>query len=529
MAGPIFRTARRFRRCLGHEGRSRAPSPPSRLAPPGMKRKTLVVLGLLTVAIGGAIVRQVLKPVPPTKVVTSKVERAPSLRAIVSATGEIRAKEFVDIQAEVAGVITELNVREGDRVAAGTVLLRLDDLQLRAEADAAAAQLGAAEADAKNAVASVATAEATLAAERTALANVRVEVEQAKISSERADASFRRKKDLFEADLIGSEEFEVASAETRLAKQRLAWNEARIAQAEANLAAMATRVEAAKSLRDAACRRVDAQRAAVTRANDVVGKTVLKAPLTGLITKLNVEKGERAVPGIQSNPIATLMTIADMSVIEAEIRVAEADIVEVKIGAPAEVEVDAIRDAKFRGEVTEIGQSPIQTSSSSSGSSQNQEGKEFKVVVRLADPPPTLRAGFTATAEIVTAVRSDVVVVPFQAQTAREVEVDANGEYVPAPEPRPGDPERVVTAAERQKRKELPGVFVLRDGRARFQPIKAGVIGDSMDVEVLAGLKEGDEVVSGPNAVLRSLKDWDRVEIDDSRSGAAAAAANRSR
>ncbi len=334
---------------------------------PGMKRKTLVVLTLLTVVIGVGIAWQAMKPVPPTKVVTAKVEKVASLRAIVTATGEIRANQFVDIQAEVAGVITELNVREGDKVEKGAVLLRLDDLQLKAEADAAAAQLGAAEADAKNAIASVATAEATLAAERTTLANARVEAEQAKISSERADALFRRKKDLFDAGLIGSEEFEIATADARLAVQKLAWNQARIEQAEANLKAMAARVDAAKSLGDAACRRVDAQRAAVVRANDVMGKTVLKSPLSGLITKLNVEKGERAVPGIQSNPIATLMTIADMSIIEAEIKVAEADIVEVKLGAPAEVDCDATRDVKFHGQVTEIGQSPIQTSSATSG------------------------------------------------------------------------------------------------------------------------------------------------------------------
>lgn len=498
---------------------------------PGMKRKTLVVLTLLTVVIGGAVAWQAMKPVPATKVVTAKVEKVASLRAIVSATGEIRANQFVDIQAEVAGVITELNVREGDKVEVGTVLLRLDDLQLRAEADAAVAQLGAAEADAKNAESSIATAEANLAGERTALANVRVEVEQARISCERAEASFRRKKDLFDADLIGSEEFEVASAEARLSKQRLAWNEARVAQAEANLAAMATRVEASKSLRDAACRRVDAQRAAVTRANDVVGKTVLRSPLSGLITKLNVEKGERAVPGIQSNPIATLMTIADMSVIEAEIKVAEADIVEVKIGASAEVECDATRETKFKGVVTEIGQSPIQTSSatSSSSSSQSQEGKEFKVVVRLAEPSKDLRPGFTATAEIVTATRADALVVPFGAMVRPEVVTDDAGNYVAPPEPVGSVPQKALTAAERARRKELSGVFLLRDGRAHFHPAKFGVIGTDNNVEVLEGLEEGAELISGPSQTLRTLKEWDRVEIDDSRTGAAAAAASRSR
>lgn len=478
-----------------------------------MKRSTVVVLVLLA-GLGGLIVWQSLKPKPPTQVVTAKVERLPKLRSIVSATGEIRAKEFVDIQAEVAGLITELYVKEGEVVQKGQMLLRLDDRQLKAEEDSAKAQVGASEADARNSDVGVATAEANVAAERTALANARLEAEQARTSSERAKASFARKHELFDQKLIGREEYEVAAAEARLAEQRLEWNQARIAQAEANVTAATTRVDAAKAVRDASCRRLEAVQAGLTQATDMVGKTVLRAPLAGVITKLEVEKGERAVPGIQSSPIATLMTIADMSVIEAEIRVAEADIIEVKPGAAAEVEVDAMRDHKFAGIVAEIGLSPIQ---STSGSGQSQEGKEFKVVVRLTAPAPELRPGFTATAEITTATRENVLVVPFQAQTAREIELDPKGEYVRPPEPKADEVEAPLTAAERQKRKEKKGVFVRRDGRAFFQPCEFGVIGDTMDVEVLAGLKEGDEVISGPFQVLRTLKEWDRVELDPKR------------
>jgi HlyD family secretion protein len=484
-----------------------------------MKRSTVVLL-LAAVGIGGYVAWKQLQPKPPTLVVTAAVERLPKLRAIVSATGEIRAKEFVDIQAEVAGVITELRVREGDAVKQGDVLLRLDDLQLKAEEDSVRAQAGAAEADARNGDVGVATAEANLAAERTALANARLETEQATTSRDRAKASYERKKQLHAQELIGSEEFEIAAAEARLTEQRLTLAHARVTQADAGVAAAQTRVEAAKALRDAACRRLDAAKAGLARAADVLGKTVIKAPLGGLITKLNVEKGERAVPGIQSNPIATLMTIADMSVIEAEIRVAEADIVDVALGATAEVEVDAMRDVKFAGVVTEIGQSPIQSASGSGGGGgggQNQEGKEFKVVVRLAAPAKELRPGFTATAEITTATRADVLVVPFQAQTAREVEVDAAGAYVPPPEPVEGEADKPLTAAERQRRKEQKGVFVRRDGRARFVPCEFGVIGETMDVEVKSGLKEGDEVISGPFQALRTLKEWDRVDLDDKR------------
>ena len=480
-----------------------------------MNRRTLVILSLLVGGPTGLVVWQALKPRAPTKVLTAKAEIVPLLRSIVSATGEIRAKEFVDIQAEVSALITVLNVREGDHVHKGDILLQLDDLQLTAERDQTSAQVGSAEADAKNAEVGVATAIATLAAEETALANLKVELEQARTTRDRSQASFVRKQELFNKELIGSEEFEVAAADARITQQRLEWNEARIKQGAANLNAVATRVDAAKAMRDGALRRVEAAKATLARAEDMVKKTVLRSPLSGLITKLNVEQGERAVPGIQSNPIATLMTIADMSVIEAEIHVDEADIVNVTLGAPAEVETDALRDVKLAGVVTEIGQSPIQTTSSAStGNNQNQEGKDFKVVVRLTSPPPSLRPGFTATADIVTATRADCLVVPMQALTAREVEVDAGQRYQPPPEPTGDVVVPMLTAAQRQQRKELEGVFLLQDGKARFRPIQYGIAGD-MDLEVLDGLKPGDELVIGPYQVLRTVKEWDPIAVDE--------------
>ncbi len=479
-----------------------------------MKRRTLVILGLSLAGIVGLVAYKSMSPKPPTRIVTSKVDRVAKLRSIVTATGEIRAKEFVDIQTEVAGVITEVAVREGDNVEKGDILLRIDDLQLRAEVDAARAQVGAAEADAQNALVGVATAEANLAAEKTALVGFDFELEQSRISAQRSESSFHRKRELFQNKLIGEEEFEVAEAEAKLAKQRLEWSAARVEQAKANFRTVETRIAAAKATHAAAERRVESARASLARTEDVLGKTVLRAPLSGLITKLNVEKGERAVPGIQSNPVATLMTIADMSVIEAEISVDEADIVRVKVGAVAEVEVDALRDQKLPGVVTEVGQSPIQVTNSGSSS---QEGKDFKVVVRLHAPPDSLRPGFTATAEIITATREHVLVLPLQALTAREVQTDAAGLYLEPPEPKDGQGQpQPLTAEQRQRLAEREGVFVMVDGRARFRPVKTGITGD-MDIEVLSGLEEGEMVVSGPYQALRTLKVWDRIEIDEKR------------
>lgn len=475
-------------------------------------KKRYIALALL-VPVVGLIVWSSLRPEPPTKVAVTKVERVPELRAVVKATGEIRAKEFVDIQAEVPGVITELAVHEGDTVKKGDLLLKLDDLQLRADENGAKAQVGAAEADAKNAEAAIATAEATLAGERTALANIRVELLQAEITRDRAKASFERKQELFQTKLLGSEEYEIASADARIAQQRFEFAKARIEQGEANVHAMATRVDAAKAMHEGSLARVDAAKAGLARATDLVGKTELRAPLGGLITMLQVEKGERAVPGIQSNPIATLMTIADMTVIEAEVRVPEQDIVLVSLGANAEVEIEAVRDVKFVGVVTEIGHSPIQSATSGS-SGQSQEGKEFKVVIRVEQPPATVRPGLTATAKITSATRSDVLILPFMAQTGREVEVDAAGAYVAPPEPKPGEEPKPMSAIERQRRKEMDGVFVVREGRAHFRPAKFGIVSEKQEAEVLEGLAEGEEVIWKPSAVLRTLKEWDRVELD---------------
>ena len=474
-----------------------------------MKRSTVILFVVVVAGVSAGLWRW-LRPEPPTQVVVAKAEQVPLLRAVVSATGEIKAKEFVDIQAEVAGVIVDLLVREGDEVKEGQVLLKLDGLQLQAEVDVARAQLGAAEADARSAEVGVATAEANLATEQLALANAKVESGQSQTSKERAQSSFQRKQVMFENGLIGREEFEISKAEARLAEQRLDFATARIKQAEANVRAAVTRVDAAKAVRDASSRRQDAQRAAVARALDMASKTVVRAPLSGLITACNVEKGERAVPGFQSNPVATLMTIADMSVIEAEIEVDEADIVSVCLGAKAEVELDAIRDIVLSGSVTEIGQSPIQAI-------EGHAGKEFKVVVRLDSPPPMLRPGFTATAEIETATRTDCLVIPLQALTVRERKLGPDGQPIPPPEPVSGDDVYAAGGAMlRRDMEEVEGVFLIEDGVARFRQVRTGITGD-MDIEVLDGLQPGEEVVIGPYQKLRKLSEWDRTEVDMER------------
>jgi HlyD family secretion protein len=231
-----------------------------------------------------------------------------------------------------------------------------------------------------------------------------------------------------------------------------------------------------------------------------------------VVVKLNVEAGERAVPGILSNPQATLMTIADLSVIEAEMKIDETDIVNIKHDQIGKVEVDALPDTPLIGKVIEIGNSPIFTTSSTT------EGKDFKVVLRIADPPASIRPGMSCEADITTDVKTEVLVVPIQALTLREVRVDADGKYIPAPiEEKPPASSVAAAAPARELKKELQGVFLAgADGRARFRPVKTGIAGE-MDMEILDGLSPGEEVIVGPLKALRTIEENDRIEVDRSK------------
>jgi HlyD family secretion protein len=215
-----------------------------------------------------------------------------------------------------------------------------------------------------------------------------------------------------------------------------------------------------------------------------------------------------------SNPQATLMTIADLSVIQAELKVDETDVANLSLGDVTQVKIDAFSDSAFEGEVTEIGNSPIQ---SNTGSTQ-QEAKDFKVIITLKNPSPKIRPGMSCTGEITTQTKHDVLVIPIQALTVRDVEVDKDGKYhepdlnvkkkAPAADPKSGK--------ENSDKKELEGVFVINQNKlARFRPIKTGIAGES-EIEVLENLKEGEEIVSGSFQTLRTIKDGAAVKIESS-------------
>jgi HlyD family secretion protein len=415
---------------------------------------------------------------------TGKAQRQ-DLASVVTASGEIRPKTYVNIGANAFGKITNLYVKEGQRVKQGQMLAQIENVQPEADMDAMKASLEAARTDAVAAEAALNTADADL--------------NRAKSDAERSDLDWARSQGLYKAALISKSDFDSGRAAHQTAVAGLAQAQARVAQAKAQ--------------KESADRRVTQAEANVTHAADVLQKTTYQAPFDGVITNLPVREGETVVIGIQNAPGSTMMTLADMSVITAEVRVDETDIVNVELGQSAEVTIDAIPKKKFQAVVTQIGDNAIVRSTGVSTSQQitgTQEAKDFKVVVTLKNPPDDLRPGLSATTKITTATRSNVLSIPIQALTVRTAEDLA-----------PKDEKGSVQAAAPQKtapnagKEEIQGVFVLRNGKAQFVPVETGIAGTT-DIEVLKGLNDGDEIVTGGYKVLRTLRPGASVKVDNS-------------
>ncbi|RPI26992.1 MAG: HlyD family efflux transporter periplasmic adaptor subunit [Acidobacteria bacterium] len=484
------------------------------------RKKKVVLIVTLVVALSAIIGFSVnARRKDQITVQMEKITLRDKLISKVSSTGEIKPKEYVELQSEIAGVITVVYVKEGDVVQKGDLLLRIDPTQNETEARAQKSALDIAQSDATNQLAQISLQETNVNRDRSNLHVAEAELQRAEKSAEIAEASFKRKQELFEQNLISRDLYDAAKNELVTAQTLVVTSKARVEQAKAQLAVTEVVLEQTKNTFKSAEFRVTQNRAYLARTEDMLSKTVIRSPLTGVITKLNVEKGERAVPGTLNSPMATLMEIADLSVIEAEVEVDETDIVNVKVGQDAEVKVDALRDKILKGKVTEVGNSAISTTTTS------QEAKDFKVVVQVDNPPQSLRPGLSCVADITTAVRANVLVIPMQALTIREFEVDKSGKLIkPAPEKK--DKGKVVKAAEKKptdttkkaEKKEFQGVFIVKNDKAEFVEVKTGVSGDT-DIEVLSGLKPGTEIVTGTFKTLRTLKDGDSVKKENGKKG----------
>jgi HlyD family secretion protein len=390
------------------------------------------------------------------------------LESVVSASGKIQPKRSVNISADTMGRVTSLSVNEGDQVTKGQFLLEIDPRNLRTRVE---------------------SGEASLQASASQLQQMRLSIEAAKVNLKAAQDNHNRQQELWKGGLTTREnlertenELKSQQANLRAQEQNLKTQELRIAQ----------------------------ERASLSSAQYDLSRVRLESPINGIVTRRNIEEGETAVTGTMNNPGTVLLTIADMSILETEVEVDETDIPTVKIGQAAKVTIDALPGKTFTAKVTEIGNSPIQAP----GAAAAAQATNFKVVLTLDGEVPNVRPGFTCTAEITTATRKNVIAVPIQATTVREMVVDQEGNIVrdqaTAGQSAVAARRAAATAAAELKpghqRKELEGVFIVADGKAQFAAVQTGIPGDKY-FEVLSGLKEGDQVIVGPFSSVRELRD----------------------
>jgi len=467
-----------------------------------VKRKwKIVILIVAVIVIGGGVaagIQYSRKGV--VTVQTGKVVRQ-GLTAVVTASGEIKPRNYINIGANTMGParIVSINVVEGQAVKVGQLLARLESVQPEAQVAAQRAQVSSAKAE-------MAAAEASLKAADENVRTVQASVEQAKAGLERARADFERAKQLSEEKLIARQEFDQRKADFESFGAALREAEARRMQAQAQRAQAAAQLAAAQ-------KRVLLAEANLRQASDQLRRTYARSPIDGVVTNLPVRVGETVVPGIQNSPASLIMTIADMSLITAEVKVDETDIVNVKLDQVADISIDAIPDKTFAGRVIEIGNTAILRSTglaASQSAVSSQEAKDFKVVIALDDPPAEIRPGLSCTAKITTATRTDVLTIPIQALTVRQkgdLIKKANGK----------DSDSVEQMSEKERKKELQGVFVVDGERAVFREVKTGITG-ATDIEVLEGLKEGEEIITGSYKVIRTIRNEARVEVDNKTS-----------
>ena len=429
------------------------------------KKKILIGVGIVVVLAAVAFANLRFKKVTGVEVNFEAIEKR-NLEAIVSASGKIQPKRSVNISADTMGRVTDLAVNEGESVTVGQFLLEIDPRNLRTRVE---------------------SGQASLQASASQLQQMRLAIEASRVALKASEDAFKRQQELWKGGLTTREQLE--RAENDLKTQR-----ANLASAEQNLKTQEFQISQ--------------QRASLSSAQYDLSRVRIESPINGIITRRNIEEGETAVTGTMNNAGTVLLTIADMSVLEAEVEVDETDIPTVKLGQTAKVTIDAIPGKTFTAKVTEIGNSPIQAA----GAAASAQATNFKVVLTLDGEVPDVRPGFTCTAEITTATRSDVIAVPIQATTVREMVVDEKGEIVRQPI-QPGQPQGrrpTAGAAELkpgQERKELEGVFVVVDNnKAQFVPVKTGIPGERY-FEVLSGLKVGDQVIIGPFSSVRELRD----------------------
>jgi HlyD family secretion protein len=456
-----------------------------------MKTWQKVCIGVGAVAVlGGVVAYSVNKANKGVVTVqTAKVAPADTLTSQVTASGEIKPTTYTNVTAQGFGRITSIVVKEGDHVKKGDVLLTQDNIQANADVQAQAASANSAESGVTASEASYKAAQADLI--------------QQQANLEKAKLDYDRGMNLYKDGLIPKQDFD----------QRKTGYDAQVAAVDSSKA----RVLQIRASMDQMRAQLSQSRAMLVHSQDILHKTTYTSPINGIVSYLPERIGDYVVPGIQNSNGSFLMTLSDMSIVTAEVKVDETDIVSVKKGQDTDVTIDAVPGKIFKGKVTEIGsQAVLRTSglATTQSTTSNQEAKDFKVVVTIADPPENLRPGLSTTAKIKTAEKKNVLAIPIQAlamRTRKDIEeakknASGSGVTLAAPPPAaPGDP----------KKDEIQGVFVVNGKKAVFRPVETGITGVT-DIEVTKGLQQGDEIVIGSYKALRTLKPEASVKVDNS-------------
>jgi len=459
-----------------------------------MKMWQKVAIGAAVVVVAAGIVlysvNQANKGV--TTVQTAKVAKQDTLVSLVTASGEVKPTTYTNVQAQGFGRITEILVKEGDKIRKGDRLLVQDAIQANADVQAQSAALNASESG-------IAASEASYRAAQADLLTQKANLEKAKLDYDRGQG-------LYKDGLIPKQDFDQRKTAYDAAVASVDSSNAKVLQVKAQLEQSRAQLNQSKAV--------------LTHTRDVLNKTTYVSPIDGIVSYLPVRLGEYVVPGIQNSNGSFLMTLSDMSVVTAEVKVDETDIVNVRMGQDADVTIDAVPGKTFHGKVTSIGSQAVLRSTglaTTQSTTSTQEAKDFKVVVTLDSPPDNLRPGLSTTAKIKTAEKKNVVAIPIQALAVRsrkdieEAKKNSKGGSsgsvtLAAPPPSaPNDP----------KKDEIQGVFVVSGKKAVFKAVKTGISGVT-DIEVTDGLQAGDEIVVGSYKALRTLKPEAQIKVDNS-------------
>jgi len=470
-----------------------------------VKTKWKIVIGVLlaVAAIGGTVASIRWSQSAQVTVQTATAAKS-DLTSVVTASGEVKPKTYTNLGANAQGRVMELMVKEGDHVRHGQIVARIESIQATADVEQQKASIASAESDSTASEAGLKVQDDTIKTQRATIDRTKADLDLAKINYDRYEQ-------LYKAGVVPKSDFDQRKStyDSQVAGLREA--ELRLEQLISQRAQTVAQLQSTQ-------RRVTQAQAGLTRLTDILEKHDVVTPLDGIVTTLPVQIGETVVPGIQNSAASSIMTVADMSIVTAEVHVDETDIVNLKIGQKADVTIDAIPDHTFSGHVTEIGNEAILRSTgqvASSSATSSTEAKDFKVVVTLDDPPQEVRPGLSCTAKIVTATRKDVLNIPIQALTVRQQgDLDDAAAAAKKKKEKDNGQAPIDVADQKRRREEITGVFVIANQKAEFRKVETGITG-ATDIEVLGGVQPGEQIVVGSYQAIRTMRPGSRVKVDN--------------